>query len=150
MHYVKGSQVSHDSICRTAGSLVLQRGGVIRGITNWGVFHMPKPTKGSKGGTRHHIGHYFVMRFDSNAPTQHAVRRTLGLEPRMLRFSVVKLGSSLEQIANVQGETEEWANIEGGRGMQRDDAAQMKEFDFQMAQMERERSSNTSSGESPG
>jgi len=34
--------------------------------------------------------------------------------------------------------------------MQRDDAAQMKEFDFQMAQMERERSSNTSSGESPG
>jgi len=44
------------------------------------------------------------------------VRRTLGLEPRMLRFSVVKLGSSLEQIANVQGETEEWwLNIEGGK-----------------------------------
>jgi hypothetical protein len=67
----------------------------------------------------------------------------------MLRFSVVKLGSSLEQIANVQGETEEWANIEGGRGMQRDDAAQMKEFDFQMAQMERERNSNTPGRKSP-
>jgi hypothetical protein len=56
------------------------------------------------------------MRFDSSAPTQHAVRRILGLEPRMLRFSVVKLGKALEEIADIPGETEEWSHKEGGRG----------------------------------
>jgi len=65
------------------------------------------------------------------------------LEPRMLRFSVVKLGASLDAIAHVPGETEEWANVEGGRGAQRDEEAQMRDFDFHMAEMERERERGT-------
>jgi len=105
-------------VCRTAGSLILQRGGVIRGITNWGVFHLPNPTRGKKGKTTHHAGHYFIMRFDSDARTQHGLRRTLALEPRLLRYSVVKLGQKLGDIANVPGEVEE------GRG-----AVPKSEFD---------------------
>ncbi|KAK0925557.1 hypothetical protein LTR91_009342 [Friedmanniomyces endolithicus] len=79
------------SITRTTGNIVLSRGGVIRGITNWGTFLLPKPAR--KQGAIYNQGHYFILRFDSSAQTQHAVRRTLGLDPRMIRYSVVKMGS---------------------------------------------------------
>ena len=49
------------------------------------------------------------MRFDSSGPVQAAVRRTLGLDPRMIRFSVVKLGDKLEEIKDVEGRVE-WRN----------------------------------------
>lgn len=50
------------------------------------------------------------MRFDASGPVQSAVRRTLGLDPRMIRFSVVKLGDKLEEIKDVQGKVE-WNNV---------------------------------------
>lgn len=49
------------------------------------------------------------MRFDASGPVQAAVRRTLSLDPRMIRFSVVKLGSKLEEIKDVDGRVE-WNN----------------------------------------
>lgn len=49
------------------------------------------------------------MRFDSSGPVQQEVRRTLGLDPRMIRFSVVKLGSKLEEIKDVEGKVK-WNN----------------------------------------
>ena len=48
------------------------------------------------------------MRFDSSAQTQHIVQRTLRLDPRLLRFSVVKMGTKLSELADVGG-TAEWA-----------------------------------------
>lgn len=54
----------------------------------------------------YHQGHYFILRFDSSAKTQHAVRRTLGLDPRMIRYSVVKMGSKLDEISDVGGKAE--------------------------------------------
>lgn len=80
-------------IARTTGQQVLRSRGVIRGITNWGPFLLPKPT--TKHQSQHHQGHYFIMRFDSSAETQHSIRRSLGLDPRMIRFSVVKIGDKL-------------------------------------------------------
>ncbi|KAH0287662.1 ribosomal protein S6 [Aureobasidium namibiae CBS 147.97] len=91
-------------IAKTTGNIVLNSGGVVRGITNWGVFHLPKPMR--KNTVTHNTGHYFVVRFDSSARTQHAVRRTLGLDPRMLRYSVVKMGSTLEELRSVVGEVQ--------------------------------------------
>ena len=44
------------------------------------------------------------MRFDSSAETQQEIRRTLGLDPRMVRFSVVKLG---DKLGGKQGAMEE-------------------------------------------
>lgn len=43
------------------------------------------------------------MRFDASGPVQAAVRRTLSLDPRMIRFSVIKLGDKLEEINHVPG-----------------------------------------------
>ncbi|EEP78510.1 conserved hypothetical protein [Uncinocarpus reesii 1704] len=43
------------------------------------------------------------MRFDSSGAVQQEVRRTLGLDPRMIRFSVVKMGEKLGEIKDVEG-----------------------------------------------
>ncbi|EAW07636.1 mitochondrial 37S ribosomal protein bS6m [Aspergillus clavatus NRRL 1] len=95
-------------IARNAGIQVLRSGGVVRGYTNWGTFRLPKPT--TKHQARYTDGHHFIMRFDASGPVQSAVRRTLGLDPRMIRFSVVKLGDKLEDIKDVEGKVE-WTNV---------------------------------------
>lgn len=44
------------------------------------------------------------------------VRRTMSLDPRLLRYSIVRMGHRLEEISDVGGKAEEWgeyANFEG-------------------------------------
>ncbi|PWY77374.1 hypothetical protein BO70DRAFT_363315 [Aspergillus heteromorphus CBS 117.55] len=94
-------------IARHAGTLVLRSGGVVRGFTNWGTFRLPKPT--TKHQARYTDGQHFIMRFDTAGPVQSAIRRTLALDPRMIRFSVVKLGDKLEEVKHVDGKVE-WNN----------------------------------------
>jgi len=91
-------------ITRTAGHLILNSGGVVRGLTNWGTFYLPKPAR--KEGATYVEGHYFIMRFDASPRTQHAVRKTLGLDPRMIRYSVVGMGSKLEEIKSIEGKAD--------------------------------------------
>ena len=43
------------------------------------------------------------MRFDASVSTQEAVRKTLGLDPRMIKFGVVKMGERLRDIKDVEG-----------------------------------------------
>jgi small subunit ribosomal protein S6 len=93
-----------NSIAYTAGLQVLRSGGVVRGITNWGQFRLPRPTV--KHQSQYSTGYHFIMRFDSSASVQISIRRTLGLDPRMIRFSVVKLGSTLDEIKDVTGNVE--------------------------------------------
>ncbi|KAL4766369.1 mitochondrial 37S ribosomal protein bS6m [Aspergillus foveolatus] len=91
-------------IARNAGTLVLRSGGVIRGYTNWGIFRLPKTT--TKHQARYTDGHHFIMRFDAAAPVQMGIRRQLALDPRMIRFSVVKLGDKLDEVKDVTGKVE--------------------------------------------
>jgi hypothetical protein len=56
------------------------------------------------------------MRFDSSARAQHLLRKTWNADPRLLRFSVVKMGTKLEDIADVGGKAEEWGEVEGNEG----------------------------------
>ena len=88
-------------IARMAGGLILSSGGVIRGITNWGPFLLAKPKK--SGHRLHDSGHHFIMRFDCSPKTQQLVRKTVAVDPRMLRCGVVKLGGTLQEIMNVPG-----------------------------------------------
>jgi small subunit ribosomal protein S6 len=49
------------------------------------------------------------MRFDASGAVQTSIRRTLGLDPRMINFSVVKLGDKLEEIKDIDGKVQ-WNN----------------------------------------
>jgi len=63
------------------------------------------PTRRRAHTAYHTHGQYFIMRFDSNSPTQHLIQRTLRLDPRMISFSVVKMGTTLKDVAGVKGKT---------------------------------------------
>ncbi|KAL2410298.1 hypothetical protein ABEF95_003709 [Exophiala dermatitidis] len=100
---VRPGNLSHvKEIARIAGQQVLDNRGVIRGLKNWGQFDLPRPT--TKHQTQHHQGHYFIMQFDAPVKVQQEVRRMLSLDPRMIRFSVVKIG---DKLGGVNGAIEE-------------------------------------------
>jgi len=65
----------------------------------------------------HTDGHYFIMRYDASSKTQDSVRKTLGLDPRMIKFSTVKLGNgTLESISKISGSMHWNTNeINGGK-----------------------------------
>lgn len=106
----------------------------MRGFTNWGISALPKPLRNKSGSSlassassppspynpqlsnKHTVGHYFIMRFDSSARTQHTLRKTWASDPRLLRFSVVKMGEKLGEIAEVGGKAEEWEHVLGSEG----------------------------------
>lgn len=97
-------------IVLTAGSLILQQGGVIRSIANWGVFALPRAV--SRNQMRHYNGHYFVVRYDASVATQEQVRQTLGLDPRVVRSTSVKLGDGKLERLSKFGPVE-WSKKEG-------------------------------------
>lgn len=81
--------------------MILSSGGVVRGITNWGVFLLPTPIR--RHNAKHDKAHYFIMRFDGSAKLQHTVQRTLHLDPRMVRHNVINMGTSLKAVKDVPG-----------------------------------------------
>ncbi|EPE29536.1 Ribosomal protein S6 [Glarea lozoyensis ATCC 20868] len=98
-----GNLAEVKEIARTTGSLILRSGGTIRGLNNWGVFSLPKRTR--KHQAQHTDGHYFVMRYDASSKIQEDVRTTLGLDPRMIKFTSVKLGDgTLAALSKVSGD----------------------------------------------
>ena len=92
------------SIARTAGSLILASGGVVRGITNWGPYLLTKPVKSLA--LKHDSGHHFIMRFDASPATQRLVYKTVATDPRMIRTGMVRLGETLGEISKVRGKAD--------------------------------------------
>lgn len=86
-------------MARTAGTIILKSGGVIRGITNWGPFLLTKPKVRAQ--ILQDSGHHFIMRYDCSPEANRAVQKTVAIDPRTLRCGVVKLGSTLAEIADV-------------------------------------------------
>lgn len=51
-------------LAKTAGATVINNGGVVRGIEDWGPKVLPKPIK--KYQSKHDEARYFLMWFDTN------------------------------------------------------------------------------------
>ena len=54
------------------------------------------------------------MRFDASPGVQELVRKSIAVDPRMVRCGVVKMGGRLDEIADVRG-TVEWQRLRGDR-----------------------------------
>ncbi|KAI4178839.1 MAG: hypothetical protein L6R41_008180, partial [Letrouitia leprolyta] len=76
-------------IALKAGTLLLQNGGVVRSLTNWGPFLLTKPMR--KHQQNHDSGHHFILRFDASPQVQEKVRKAIAIDPRMIRCGVVKM-----------------------------------------------------------
>ena len=79
------------SVARLAGNTILERNGVIRGIVNMGVMQLPQRMKSFKAS--YIEGHYFLLRFYSGPYVIRDIKRVLKMDPRLIRYNVVKLGS---------------------------------------------------------
>ncbi|KAK7728365.1 mitochondrial ribosomal small subunit component [Diaporthe eres] len=102
-----GNLAEVKEIVLAAGQLVLRNGGVVRSVDNWGVFALPRAV--SKNQALHHNGHYFAMRYDASAAAQGIVRRTINLDPRVIRSTSVKLGDGKLESLSRFGQIS-WAN----------------------------------------
>ncbi|KAL8680378.1 MAG: hypothetical protein Q9186_003407 [Xanthomendoza sp. 1 TL-2023] len=93
-------------IAHKAGTLLLQNGGVIRSLTNWGPFLLTKPVK--KHQQKHDSGHHFVLRFDASPTVQETVRKAIAIDPRMIRCGVVRMvgGEKLVGEHGIRGMSE--------------------------------------------
>ncbi|KAL8817016.1 MAG: hypothetical protein Q9223_004067 [Gallowayella weberi] len=93
-------------IAHKAGTLLLQNGGVIRSLTNWGPFLLTKPAK--KHLQKPDSGHHFVLRFDASPIVQEKVRKAIAIDPRMIRCGVVKMvgGEKLVGEHGIRGMSE--------------------------------------------
>ncbi|KAK7935012.1 mitochondrial 37S ribosomal protein YmS16 [Apiospora marii] len=85
-----GNLAEVKEIVSTTGALILRERGVIRGLSNWGVFSLPRAVSAHQ--MRHSTGHYFAMRYDASVDTQKSVSKVLRNDPRMIRHTSVKLG----------------------------------------------------------
>ncbi|KAL2888482.1 37S ribosomal protein MRP17, mitochondrial [Ceratocystis lukuohia] len=77
-------------IALAVGQIILNGGGVVRSIANWGVYDLPNPIVRHQ--IQHRQGHYFVMRYDSSTNVHEAIRNNMRLDPRVVRSGHVKLG----------------------------------------------------------
>ncbi|EMR09852.1 ribosomal protein S6 [Pneumocystis murina B123] len=84
-------------LAKTSGSTIINKGGIIRGFEDWGNLILPKKKK--KHQQIHHEGRHWTMLFDSNPQAQLEINKILRLDPRVINYSIIKLGSKLHEIS---------------------------------------------------
>lgn len=88
---------------------MLNHGGVVRNVQYWGKRTLPQrarrhqqyhtagecvPTKAVRTLTRS----YWLMQFDTNAPTLRVLNERLRQDPRVIKWNTLKLGEKLNEI----------------------------------------------------
>ncbi|GAA5868271.1 hypothetical protein JCM3774_000988 [Rhodotorula dairenensis] len=100
------------TLIRSSAALIADNGGVVRHLDHWGTRNLPQRMKvgkrrgggGGGGGlddASSSTGDYFTLRFDCNPPTLSALNSRLRLDPSVLRFTTVKVGSTLDRVATL-------------------------------------------------
>ncbi|AAS50773.1 ABR003Wp [Eremothecium gossypii ATCC 10895] len=89
-------------LATTIGKLVIENRGVVRKIIPIGNKLLPRIQK--KDQERHFQGYHFLMLFDSSAPVQSEILRTLRSDPRVLRASIMKVDTSkkLDAVSSLE------------------------------------------------
>ncbi|KAJ8295249.1 30S ribosomal protein S6 [Rhodotorula toruloides] len=95
------------SLMRTTTQLITQNGGVVRNLDFWGTRNLPQRMKvgrrrgGGGEGEGEFVGDYWTLRFDASPPLVTALNARLRLNPSVLRWTALRLGSKLEQVAGM-------------------------------------------------
>ncbi|KAG0224281.1 hypothetical protein BGW42_005212 [Actinomortierella wolfii] len=75
---------------------VMNKGGVVRALKPWGDKQLPYRIR--KHQEYHNEGFHWVMQFDANPTVVAELNKKLNVDPRVLRHTVIKLGSKLENV----------------------------------------------------
>ncbi|CEH19402.1 Mitochondrial ribosomal protein MRP17 [Ceraceosorus bombacis] len=84
-------------LVRTTSSLILEHGGAVRGVQYWGRRVLPQRTR------RHQVWHsqgdHFFLQFDTNPRVLGTLSSRLRADPRVIKWTTLKLGDRLDQIS---------------------------------------------------
>jgi len=83
--------------------IIFDQGGVVRQLKSDGTKVLPQRMRSHK--TWHDVGDYWTMRFDASPKTMKLLTSTLKREPRVIRWTVIKLGEKLEDILEPPAKT---------------------------------------------
>ncbi|THV02342.1 ribosomal protein S6 [Dendrothele bispora CBS 962.96] len=89
---------------------LLDNGAVVRKIDSWGTLVLPQRMKRYR--VHHSIGDYWTLHFDTSPRTVQSLNKIMRQDPLVIRWSILKQGSKVEDVA-AKGrkaiEGEEWA-----------------------------------------
>ncbi|KAF8513028.1 ribosomal protein S6 [Hysterangium stoloniferum] len=94
----------------TCATHVMDAGGVVRSINSWGTRTLPARKLSHK--RWHTVGDYWTMHFDTNPRTLHELNRKLRQDPRVIRWTMTKLGEKIEDIAQPNEKTIQYIKTE--------------------------------------
>ncbi|KIK09198.1 hypothetical protein K443DRAFT_671684 [Laccaria amethystina LaAM-08-1] len=88
-------------LVRQSAMHIMKEGGVVRSINSWGTRTLPQRMK--RQGPYVDVGDYWTLHFDTSPSTLRSLNGIMRRDPRVLRWTVLKLGDRVEDIAR-QGE----------------------------------------------
>ncbi|KZT44210.1 hypothetical protein SISSUDRAFT_1039495 [Sistotremastrum suecicum HHB10207 ss-3] len=83
-------------LVRSTAMHVMDRGGVVRDLDYWGPRALPQRMR--RHGAWHNVSDYWTMHFDASPATLKSLNTTLRADPRVVRWSMIKLGHRPEDI----------------------------------------------------
>ncbi|CCL99862.1 uncharacterized protein FIBRA_01887 [Fibroporia radiculosa] len=86
-----------------ASSHVLTNGGVVRRFYNMGTLSLPQRMRRHK--QYHQIGDYWMMYFDASPRTLHDLNAIMRRDPRVVRWTMLKLGDRVEDMVKPPAQT---------------------------------------------
>ncbi|KAL0956524.1 hypothetical protein HGRIS_002664 [Hohenbuehelia grisea] len=84
-------------LVRQSAMHVMDKGGIVRNLNYWGTLTLPQRMR------RHNVtestGDYWTMHFDTSPRTLRGLNSIMRRDPRVLRWTVLSLGSKIEDVA---------------------------------------------------
>lgn len=77
----------------------MNAGGVVRKIESWGTMQLPHRMKKKRTNTYEHIGDYWTLHCDASPQNLRSLNNFMRRDPRVLRWTVLKLGDRVEDVA---------------------------------------------------
>ncbi|KAF9501587.1 hypothetical protein BDN71DRAFT_1501294 [Pleurotus eryngii] len=96
-------------LVRQSAMHVMNAGGAVRNLNYWGTQILPQ--RMSRHGVKQDRGDYWTMHFDTSPQTLRSLNGIMRRDPRVLRWTVLNLGSKVEDVANASNK-----NLKGAAG----------------------------------
>ncbi|KAF7782622.1 hypothetical protein Agabi119p4_1998 [Agaricus bisporus var. burnettii] len=78
---------------------IMHAGGVVRKIESWGTMQLPQRMKKKRTSAYEQIGDYWSLHCDASPQALRTLNNFMRRDPRVLRWTVLKLGDRVEDVA---------------------------------------------------
>ncbi|EJU04205.1 hypothetical protein DACRYDRAFT_63860 [Dacryopinax primogenitus] len=104
VHYPQYQHIH--GLIKASMKAVFDAGGVVRQLTSDGTKILPQRIRSHQAW--HSYGDYWTMRFDASPKLMKTVTSSLTQDPRVIKWTVIKLGTKLEDILEPPSKTVRW------------------------------------------